>query len=131
MTLTSVEIQGFRSIRRIRLPLRRLTVLLGANGVGKTNLYRSLELLHSARPLVDIHQMECVGVLRSQALLPVCLVQFGGCVAVTGALRDDVAKNLNGWLPALRIEVAKCLGPALGQARVGLCIRRHGLFGYK
>jgi predicted ATPase len=48
MTLTHVEIQGFRSIRRIRLPLRRLTVLLGTNGVGKTNLYRSLELLHSA-----------------------------------------------------------------------------------
>lgn len=30
------------------MPLRRLTVLLGANGVGKTNLYRSLELLHTA-----------------------------------------------------------------------------------
>lgn len=48
MPLTSVHIQGFRSIRKIRLPLRRLTVLLGANGVGKTNLYRSLELLHAA-----------------------------------------------------------------------------------
>jgi predicted ATPase len=48
MTLSYIEIQGFRSIRRIRLPLRRLTVLLGANGVGKTNLYRSLELLHTA-----------------------------------------------------------------------------------
>lgn len=46
--LSYVEIQGFRSIRRIKLPLRRLTVLLGANGVGKTNLYRSLELLHAA-----------------------------------------------------------------------------------
>jgi predicted ATPase len=48
MTLTYVDIQGFRSIRRIRLPLRRLTVLLGTNGVGKTNLYRSLELLQAA-----------------------------------------------------------------------------------
>jgi predicted ATPase len=48
MALTSVSIQGFRSIRRIAFPLRRLTVLLGANGVGKTNLYRSLELLHAA-----------------------------------------------------------------------------------
>jgi predicted ATPase len=48
MTVASVEIQGFRSIRRIAFPLRRLTVLLGANGVGKTNLYRSLELLHAA-----------------------------------------------------------------------------------
>jgi predicted ATPase len=48
MTLSYLEIQGFRSIRRIRMPLRRLTVLLGTNGVGKTNLYRSLELLHTA-----------------------------------------------------------------------------------
>jgi predicted ATPase len=48
MTLTSVEIAGYRSIRQIRFPLRRLSVLVGENGVGKTNLYRSLELLHSA-----------------------------------------------------------------------------------
>ena len=48
MTVASIAIQGFRSIRRIAFPLRRLTVLLGANGVGKTNLYRSLELLHAA-----------------------------------------------------------------------------------
>lgn len=48
MTLAAVDIHGFRSIRRIALPLRRLTVLLGANGVGKTNLYRSLELLRAA-----------------------------------------------------------------------------------
>jgi len=48
MSLTEIEITGFRSIRSIRFPLRRLTVLVGANGVGKTNLYRSLELLHAA-----------------------------------------------------------------------------------
>lgn len=48
MSLIEVEIAGFRSIRAIRFPLRRLTVLVGANGVGKTNLYRSLELLHAA-----------------------------------------------------------------------------------
>lgn len=48
MSLTDVEITGFRSIRSIRFPLRRLTVLVGTNGVGKTNLYRSLELLHAA-----------------------------------------------------------------------------------
>ncbi|WP_055045411.1 AAA family ATPase [Devosia sp. A16] len=48
MALTDIEIKGFRSIRKLRLPLRRLTVLTGGNGVGKTNLYRSLELLHAA-----------------------------------------------------------------------------------
>ena len=48
MTLTDIEIKGFRSVRKLRLPLRQLTVLIGGNGVGKTNLYRSLELLHAA-----------------------------------------------------------------------------------
>lgn len=48
MSLTEVKVAGFRSILQIRFPLRRLTVLVGANGVGKTNLYRSLELLHAA-----------------------------------------------------------------------------------
>ena len=48
MTLTDVEIKGFRSIRKLRFPLRQLTVLTGGNGVGKTNLYRSLELLSAA-----------------------------------------------------------------------------------
>ncbi len=48
MSLTSVGITGYRSIKSIAVPLRRLTVLVGGNGVGKTNLYRSLELLQAA-----------------------------------------------------------------------------------
>jgi predicted ATPase len=37
-----------RSLRAIRLPVGGLTVFVGANGVGKTNLYRSLQLLQAA-----------------------------------------------------------------------------------
>ena len=48
MGLTDIGIAGYRSIRKLRMPLRRLTVLVGGNGVGKTNLYRSLELLSAA-----------------------------------------------------------------------------------
>jgi len=48
MSVTEIGITGFRSIRSIRFPLRQLTVLVGSNGVGKTNLYRSLELLRAA-----------------------------------------------------------------------------------
>lgn len=48
MPVTDVEISSYRSIRKIRFPLRQLTVLVGGNGVGKTNLYRSLHLLHAA-----------------------------------------------------------------------------------
>lgn len=45
MSLTTVGITGYRSIHRLLFPIRRLTVLVGNNGVGKTNLYRSLELI--------------------------------------------------------------------------------------
>ncbi|WIJ24786.1 AAA family ATPase [Devosia sp. RR2S18] len=48
MSLSDLSIAGYRSIRSIRFPLRRLTVLVGSNGVGKTNLYRALELVHAA-----------------------------------------------------------------------------------
>ena len=48
MGISALDITGYRSIRRIRLPLRRLTVLVGGNGVGKTNLYRALELLQAS-----------------------------------------------------------------------------------
>ena len=38
----------YRSLRKIRFPVGRLGVFVGANGVGKTNLYRALQLLQAA-----------------------------------------------------------------------------------
>src|SRR5262249_20467502 len=46
--LRQVNAAGYRSLRRISFPVDRLTVFLGANGVGKTNLYRALRLLQAA-----------------------------------------------------------------------------------
>ena len=43
-----LAIENYRSVRRLRLPVERLSVFLGANGVGKTNLYRALQLLQGA-----------------------------------------------------------------------------------
>lgn len=48
MGLTDIHIAGYRSVRSIYFPVRQLSVLVGANGVGKTNLYRGLELIQSA-----------------------------------------------------------------------------------
>jgi predicted ATPase len=39
---------GYRSLKQIAYPMSRLDVFVGANGVGKSNLYRALELLRSA-----------------------------------------------------------------------------------
>jgi predicted ATPase len=48
--LHTVAIAGYRSLRDIVLPLGALTVVTGANGSGKSNLYRGLRLLsHAAR----------------------------------------------------------------------------------
>lgn len=43
--LQTVAIRGYRSLRDVVLPLRRLTVITGANGTGKSSLYRALRLL--------------------------------------------------------------------------------------
>src|SRR5689334_9248637 len=43
--LTTLAVEGYRSLRRVVLPLRQLTVVTGANGSGKSSLYRALRLL--------------------------------------------------------------------------------------
>lgn len=48
LPVNEVAVTGYRSIRSIRFPIEALTVFIGANGVGKTNLYRALQLLQGA-----------------------------------------------------------------------------------
>src|SRR5437868_6146610 len=43
--LTTLAISNYRSLRQVVLPLERLNVITGANGTGKSNLYRALRLL--------------------------------------------------------------------------------------
>ncbi|WP_295122819.1 AAA family ATPase [uncultured Leifsonia sp.] len=43
--IATVAVSGYRSLRDVVLPLGRLTVVTGANGVGKSSLYRALRLL--------------------------------------------------------------------------------------
>ena len=48
LQVTSFFAEGYRSLRAISFPVGRLAVFVGANGVGKTNLYRALRLLQGA-----------------------------------------------------------------------------------
>lgn len=48
LLLRDISIAGYRSLRAIRFPFGRVGVFVGANGVGKTNLYRALELLQAS-----------------------------------------------------------------------------------
>ncbi|HUB29290.1 MAG TPA: AAA family ATPase [Terracidiphilus sp.] len=46
--IETLAISGYRSIRNLVLPLGRLNLVTGANGTGKSSLYRSLRLLADA-----------------------------------------------------------------------------------
>lgn len=43
--ITTVAVAGYRSLRDVIVPLRGLDVVTGANGTGKSSLYRALRLL--------------------------------------------------------------------------------------
>ncbi|QCH23154.1 AAA family ATPase [Mycobacteroides salmoniphilum] len=58
--LTTVAIRGYRSLRDLVLPLAQLTVITGANGTGKSSLYRALQLL------ADCGRGEIIGSLARQ-----------------------------------------------------------------
>lgn len=46
--LSTLAVSNYRSLRELVLPLHRLNVVTGANGSGKSNLYRALRLLADA-----------------------------------------------------------------------------------
>ncbi len=43
--ISRIQIQNFRSVRKIDLELGRLNVVVGSNGCGKSNIYKGIQLL--------------------------------------------------------------------------------------
>lgn len=62
--LQTLAVAGYRSLRDVIVPLAPLTVITGANGSGKSNLYRALRLLASAA------RGELVGAVAREGGLP-------------------------------------------------------------
>lgn len=62
--LQTLAVAGYRSLRDVIVPLSPLTVVTGANGSGKSNLYRALRLLASAA------RGELVGAVAREGGLP-------------------------------------------------------------
>jgi predicted ATPase len=46
--ITTLAVENYRSLRNLVVPLAQLTVVTGANGTGKSSLYRALRLLADA-----------------------------------------------------------------------------------
>ncbi|MFJ7156845.1 AAA family ATPase [Streptomyces sp. NPDC101118] len=77
--ITTLAVENYRSLRRLVVPLGRLTVVTGANGTGKSSLYRALRLL------ADSARGGAVAALAREGGLPSTL--WAGPETSPGALR--------------------------------------------
>ncbi|WP_342779980.1 AAA family ATPase [Leekyejoonella antrihumi] len=77
--LTTLAVSGYRSLRDVVVPLGPLTVVTGANGSGKTSLYRALRLL------ADCGRGAVVGALAREGGLTSAL--WAGPASLSGARR--------------------------------------------
>ena len=64
LMIRTIAVQGYRSLRDLLLPLGQLSVITGANGSGKSSVYRSLHLL------ADTAQNAVVSSLAREGGLP-------------------------------------------------------------
>ena len=62
--ISTLAVSGYRSLRDVRLELGPLNVVTGANGAGKSSLYRALRLL------ADVAQGRVVASLAAEGGMP-------------------------------------------------------------
>jgi predicted ATPase len=77
--LTTVAVRGYRSLRELVLPLSAVTIVTGANGTGKSSVYRALRLL------ADCARNEVIGSLAREGGLQSVL--WAGPESLGGARR--------------------------------------------
>jgi predicted ATPase len=83
--LSTIAIHGYRSLRDIVLPLGGLTVVTGANGTGKSSVYRALRLL------ADCGRGEVIGSLAREGGLQSVL--WAGPERTAGARRTGTSQG--------------------------------------
>ncbi|WP_156687414.1 AAA family ATPase [Mycobacterium sp. Marseille-P9652] len=83
--LQTVAIRGYRSLREVILPLGRLSIVTGANGAGKSSLYRALRLL------ADCGRGEVIGSLAREGGLQSVL--WAGPEQTSGARRTGKSQG--------------------------------------
>ena len=80
--IRTVAVQGYRSLRDLVLPLGQLSLITGANGSGKSSVYRSLRLL------ADAAQNAVVASLAAEGGLPATF--WAGPKTIARSVRQGV-----------------------------------------
>jgi len=91
--LHTVAIRGYRSLRELVVPLARLTVVSGANGTGKSSVYRALRLL------ADCGRGEVIGSLAREGGLESVL--WAGPEQTSGARRTGTSHGTTRTRPVV------------------------------
>lgn len=97
--LTTLAINNYRSVRDLVMPLTRLNLITGANGSGKSNLYRALRLLASTAQDGIVAPLAREGGLNS--------VMWAGVEDRSGRVRrgEIAAQPRAGGSPAARLRL--------------------------
>lgn len=110
--ITELRIEGLRSIEKLTLPMRGLTVLIGDNGSGKSALVEACELLRRASTegfFNDFHQIH--GGLFSLLRHGASELRLGVCIEGDGPpLRYELALAKAGAFTTISDELLE-LGP--------------------
>ena len=94
--LRTIAVQNYRSLHDLRVPLGQLSVITGANGSGKSNLYRALRLL------ADCADRQVIASLAREGGLPSAL--WAGPEVISGAVRRG-EHPLEGTVRAQRVSL--------------------------
>ncbi|MBL8839882.1 MAG: AAA family ATPase [Alphaproteobacteria bacterium] len=122
MPLHELRVSSYRSLRDLTMPVERLAVFVGANGTGKSNLYRALMLLAAAAG------GRLANVLAEEGGMPSALWagarrKDGPARITLGVSLDRYAYDIELGIPG-RTEPALPLDPMIRRERVQLIDER-------
>jgi predicted ATPase len=113
LALRDVTVAGYRSLRRITFPVGDLSVFVGGNGAGKTNLYRALELLQAAAAGSLTRDLAAEGGMHSALWAGERRKQEAARIRLAADLADDTIGQ------AFRYEIEVGLVPQSGGLPLG------------
>ena len=130
--INTIAVHGYRSLRDLRVPLSRITVVTGANGAGKSSLYRALRLL------ADCAEGQVVASLAREGGLPSTLWAgpevVGAAVRrgdhpVQGTVRGDRVSLQLGFAAVRPVDMQQfdCLLPDLQDDHANLLLASYDL----